>query len=80
MSRIYTICIYDKNDVLIKTCCTYNSIEICKKFLANNHPYAEKAIIFGTEQDGSCSAWDAKKIKGKRWEHRKGFHKLPVRQ
>lgn len=73
MSRIYTLCIYDKNDVLIKTCCTYNSMGSCKRFAANNYKNAEKAIIFGTEQDGSCSAWDAKKLKGKRWEHRKGW-------
>lgn len=73
MSRIYTLCIYDKNDVLIKTCCTYSSMESCKRFAANNYPDAEKAIIFGKNTDGSCSGLDAKKIKGKRWEHRKGW-------
>lgn len=73
MSRIYTLCIYDEKDILIKACCTYNSMERCKKLLEDNFKDAEKAIIFGKEQDGSCSAWDAKKLKGKRWENRKGW-------
>lgn len=42
MSRIYTLCIYDEKDILIKACCTYNSMERCKKLLEDNFKDADE--------------------------------------